>query len=523
MAESGFYVVGGTLPPGSPSYVEREADRTLLAALRSGEYAYVLDSRQKGKSSLMARCVEQLHSDGIQTVRLDLQRFGANLDAERWYAGILAAIGQDLGLRRDLFEYWGANQMVGALRRLLGALEEVVLPSLAGRALVIFIDEVDYVRSLPFPTDEFFAGLRDLYNRRAEDNRFRQIAFCLVGVATPSDLIRDVRITPFNVGLRIELTDLSLSECMPLARGLGENGESLMRRIHYWTNGHPYLTQRLCQAVAADGGVRSARGVDRVVEQLFFSVRAREDDPNLNDVSRRVLEAGVPDRSQEEYRAAILDMLERVRSGRRSIRADETDPLVSVLKLSGLATVVEGYLWIRNRIYYRVFDTRWVRANMPAAEIERQRAAARRASIRTGSVVGGVAVSFAVVAAFALVQTERAEHEADRAERYAFSRDLAFKQAEANAVQRDGALVREAARRTQAENAVRQRDMVAVHLRNRVNDLRAARSAEAAARSRANASAAAADREADSARRSLYDAQMTSRTPGTCRSPKLGA
>ena len=32
--------------------------------------------------------------------------------------------------------------------------------------VVIFVDEIDAVRSLPFSTDEFFAGIREFYNRR---------------------------------------------------------------------------------------------------------------------------------------------------------------------------------------------------------------------------------------------------------------------------------------------------------------------------------------------------------------------
>ena len=82
--------------------------------------------------------------------------------------------------------------------------------------MVVFIDEIDAVRSLPFSTDEFFAAIRECYNRRSEDPAFHQITFCLLGVTTPSDLIQDTRTTPFNIGRRIELTDFSAAEAAPL-------------------------------------------------------------------------------------------------------------------------------------------------------------------------------------------------------------------------------------------------------------------------------------------------------------------
>ena len=53
-SNSAFYITGGTLPPDAASYVERQADKDLLNGLRSGEYCYVLNSRQMGKSSLIA-------------------------------------------------------------------------------------------------------------------------------------------------------------------------------------------------------------------------------------------------------------------------------------------------------------------------------------------------------------------------------------------------------------------------------------------------------------------------------------
>src|SRR5437588_8084230 len=103
------------------------------------------------------------------------------------------------------------------------ALHEIVLRRVPGK-IVLFIDEVDVVRSLPFSTDEFFAGIRECYNRRSDDPEFQCLTFCLLGVATPSDLIRDTRMTPFNIGKRIELTDFSEAEAAPLALGLTHHG-----------------------------------------------------------------------------------------------------------------------------------------------------------------------------------------------------------------------------------------------------------------------------------------------------------
>jgi hypothetical protein len=106
----------------------------------------------------------------------------------------------------------------------------------------------------------------------------------LLGVASPSDLIRDTRTTPFNIGQRIELNDFTDDEAEPLARGLGREDKTatkLLKRILYWTGGHPYLTQRLCQSVAADAQITDVGGIDRLCEALFFSTRARETDDNL--------------------------------------------------------------------------------------------------------------------------------------------------------------------------------------------------------------------------------------------------
>src|SRR5207302_5914853 len=137
---------------------------------------------------------------------------------------------------------WFEHDRMGPLDRWMAALQQLVLPQIGVRRqasgvreepgeegdsapdltpdaqrltpsrLVIFIDEIDAVRSLPFSADEFLAAIRECYNRRTADPEFQRLTFCLLGVATPSDLIQDVRTTPFNIGTRIDLTDFTEAE-----------------------------------------------------------------------------------------------------------------------------------------------------------------------------------------------------------------------------------------------------------------------------------------------------------------------
>src|SRR5215210_4813725 len=126
-----FFVTGGTLRPDAPSYVERQADRDLLHALRQGEYCYVLNSRQMGKSSLCVRTMARLREQGIRTAFLDLTKFGGrNLTAEQWYAALLAELGRELGLRAECLAYWKEHPELPPVQRLFGAITEVALPQL---------------------------------------------------------------------------------------------------------------------------------------------------------------------------------------------------------------------------------------------------------------------------------------------------------------------------------------------------------------------------------------------------------
>ncbi len=403
-----FFVTGGTLRRDAECYVVRQADRELLAGLRQGKFCYVLTSRQMGKSSLMVRIAAQLREEGCGVVILDLTAIGQNLSAEQWYRGLLGQMGYQLELEDELIEFWRGNKELGAMQRWMRAIREVVLPCYPG-PVVIFIDEIDAVLSLPFSTDKFFAAIREFYNRRTEDEELGRLTFCLLGVATPSDLIRDTRTTPFNIGQRIELHDFTEAEAVSLAQGLRHEEKTsvaLLKRIHYWAGGHPYLTQRLCQAIAdfnpqsAIGNQKGPQSVDRLCEELFFSPRAQERDDNLLFVRERMLHS-------EVELPSLLQMYKQVWRGRH-LRDDEADPVMSVLRLSGIVRVESGRFRERNRIYARVFDREWIKTNMPDAEMQRQRTAFRRGLLRATAVAAVILAVMTTLVWFAIQQRNRA-------------------------------------------------------------------------------------------------------------------
>ncbi len=356
------YQVGGSLPNSAHTYVERRADTTLFNSLIAGEFCYVLNARQMGKSSLRVQVMQRLLQAGVACAAVDITKIGSqNINSEQWYASLIGALvqGFELGDRFQLRAWWRERQYLAPVQR-LGEFIETVLLELLPMPLVVFIDEIDSLLSLPFATDDFFTWMRACYNQRVDNSAFNRLTFALLGVTTPANLIQDKQRTPFNIGQAIPLEGLTLPAAAPLAEGLrhlSPNPETVLQAILDWTGGQPFLTQKLCRLAQQHLSEPIPLGQEQQVISQLIQARVltdweHYDEPeHLKTIRNRIL--------VNEQRAGRLLGLYQQLLHIGTIPADDTNEQIE-LRLTGLVTYDQGQLRVFNPIYENVFDLAWV-------------------------------------------------------------------------------------------------------------------------------------------------------------------
>jgi WD40 repeat protein len=356
------YRVGGSLPEYAPSYVIRQADRDFYAGLKSGNFCYVFNSRQMGKTSLLVRTLHRLRSEGVACTTIDISGRGSgNIQPEQWYAGIAYTLIKDFKLANPLQfmkSWWVEQDFLAPPQRLAELIETILLPH-TDTPITIFIDEIDSTLSLDFSTDDFFALIRSCYDKRSTNSAYERLTFGLIGVATPSNLITDKKRTPFNIGRAIELTGFTLAEAFPLTIGLkncAEDPQAVLNQILDWTGGQPFLTQKLCYLlVKQDKFIRAndeKNTIDRLVAtELILDWESKDNPPHFKTISTRLT-------VNEMRSGSLLGLYQQILNHQAIAIADRLEE--QELQLSGIAIKFGDRLKVANPIYAAIFNPIWV-------------------------------------------------------------------------------------------------------------------------------------------------------------------
>ncbi|MGF1485701.1 MAG: AAA family ATPase [Prochloraceae cyanobacterium] len=361
LAEIDRYQVGGCLRFDSPSYVIRQADRDLYNALKKGEFCYILNARQMGKSSLRVQMARQLETEGFTCISVDLTVIGnQNITIEQWYFGLIDELTYRLNLSDnfDCETWWESLEKFSPVQKLSKFIKEVLLKQIQ-EPIVIFIDEIDSISSLKFDMDDFFAFIRSLYNQRPDYPQYQRLTFVLLGVASPSNLIKNKERTPFNLGRAIALSGFKLHEIEPLAAGLTnkyDNVQIICKEILKWTGGQPFLTQKICDLILnsqlqIEPG-KEKESIDKLVSEKIIANWEFQDEPqHLRTIRDRI------DRKQSFF-PEILKIYRKILN--RSDFSSNNSPEITELLLSGLISQQQGKLKVYNLIYENVFNHHWI-------------------------------------------------------------------------------------------------------------------------------------------------------------------
>lgn len=370
-----LYYHSGSLPIESPTYIKRDADSQLFDALKNREFCCLLESKQTGKTSLSFRTGKRLKEVGIFYL---YHYMGKNSpkNSEQWYKEQIIAIIVDslINYKIDLLnenttlkdvstklEKWWEARPGSNLRKYEDFLQGHLLENIRGD-IVFCIDEIGSVIEFPFSTDEFFEFIRGCHEERRSKPQYSRLTFCLIGLASIDDLIRNKNEnTPsFNIGTSVTLspfpTDLnnekSLKTMQPLLNA-GIEDISTLQEILNWTGGQPFLTQKICDLIVKKR--QSTHPQFTNVEEVVISeiINNWQDDTHFTTIQTKLV-------GNQKKAFETLDLYKEILE-KRQIEYDCRSEGQTALRLSGLVLKNEGKLKLYNRIYEQIFNPSWVK------------------------------------------------------------------------------------------------------------------------------------------------------------------
>jgi len=330
-------------------YVQRDADRQIKNIIKDmGRPGYVLVSRQMGKTNLLINAKRRLETKDDAFVYIDLSSHFENAKscfeniidtALETYKDKFVIISDKISKRRKEFvDTPPHKQHTNELRQLLE-----IIPG----KLVIILDEIDALTKTSY-SDQIFSLIRSIYFARVNYPEFERLTYILSGVIEPSEIIKDSRISPFNIGQKIFLNDFSRNEFDVFISNAKINlKKEVVDRIYFWTNGSPRMTWDISSEVeniGKDNEITIAV-IDQIVKELYLT---KYDKPPVDHIRELVI-------NDRELRNSIIE----IEYHKGNVISDK---IRSKLYLSGIINYDESEIHIKNEIIRHSISYDWIKS-----------------------------------------------------------------------------------------------------------------------------------------------------------------
>jgi hypothetical protein len=210
--------------------------------LHPGSLMRIKAPKLMGKTLLIERLLIKAAKHGYRTVSLSLEMADRKThctDLNKFLRWFCFNVSRELHLPSQMDEYWDEEGM-GAKVSCTTYLEEYLLAD-AETPLVLCLDDVDVLFPYPEVYEDFFGLLRSWHEKARSRPSWKKLRL-VIAHATDVYIRLNINQSPFNVGLPIELPELTREEVELFARQYGLAGDSyLVDSLMQLVGGHPYL------------------------------------------------------------------------------------------------------------------------------------------------------------------------------------------------------------------------------------------------------------------------------------------
>lgn len=342
------FITGGPVRFDSPFYIQRSIEKHAFDSLVANKYVTLIGPRQFGKTSLLQRIqaiFEQEYNYAAAWIDLSTFNYQSN-DPGIWLSEFCTHLqGQLKVFAPDDFRSPVPNKFQDFITYL-----DNLATQISCNTILILLDEANAV---PRPIrDVFYSNIRWIFTDRTAYRtpfpNLRKFNFAFAGVFAPERLTESKDKSPFNVSEVIYMEDFTIDEVMSLLSHINEKWPNtitpeLAETIYSWTEGHPYLSQRL----ANDLLITKSEHPDIVfnvetIEQIALQLLNLD---NTEHVIKSVL-----------HDTDLINLMQFIISNKVLVFSRSNENISKLFLIGAIRETPEGFCAIRNEVYKLAFQ-----------------------------------------------------------------------------------------------------------------------------------------------------------------------